>query len=88
MPAFWGVERLGERTGIAIATVCFILIVPLIFFVCSRYLNLLKNDVFFPFNCPHCEQGIKLKDLKKKKRGPRDATAEQGAPADADKPRR
>ena len=63
-PVYWFTEFVGEKIAVPVSIVLYIFLVPLIFYLCSRYLCVMESDTSFPFDCPHCSNKIHISDIK------------------------
>ena len=63
-PMAWLLARAESALGNVAAGVILVVLGPVIFFACSRYLNLMRNGEALPLECPHCRQSITAQDLR------------------------
>jgi hypothetical protein len=62
-PGSWVINKVGLKFGDVFGIVALILIVPLIFYVGARYLQIIGKEAKFPILCPKCSVKITESDL-------------------------
>ncbi len=62
-PVTWLLMRAENALGNIAAGIILVVLGPVAFFACSRYLNLMRGNEL-PLECPHCQQSITVKDLQ------------------------